>query len=67
MARLVGPIEPDVDLNPVFKALADGTRRTLITELGERDGQTLFNSMCASPHGMERRFLAKVSRSTSSF
>jgi DNA-binding transcriptional ArsR family regulator len=31
-----------VDLDPLFKALADPTRRRLLDELGERDGQTLF-------------------------
>lgn len=30
----------------VFKALADGTRRALLDELVERDGQTLFE-LCA--------------------
>lgn len=31
-----------MDLDPVFKALADPTRRRLLDELDERDGQTLF-------------------------
>lgn len=31
-----------VDFDPLFKALSDPTRRRLIDELGERDGQTLF-------------------------
>ena len=31
-----------MDLDPIFKALADPTRRLLLYELGERDGQTLF-------------------------
>lgn len=31
-----------VDLEPIFKALADPTRRRLLDELDERDGQTLF-------------------------
>jgi DNA-binding transcriptional ArsR family regulator len=31
-----------VDLDPVFKALADPTRRRLLEELDSRDGQTLF-------------------------
>ena len=31
-----------VDLEPLFKALADPTRRHLLDELGERNGQTLF-------------------------
>ena len=30
----------------VFKALADSTRRTILDELAERDGQTLFE-LCA--------------------
>jgi DNA-binding transcriptional ArsR family regulator len=38
----------------VFKALADSTRRTILDELTERDGQTLFE-LCgrlASRHGL---------------
>jgi DNA-binding transcriptional ArsR family regulator len=38
----------------VFKALADPTRRALLDELSERDGQTLFE-LCArltSRHGL---------------
>jgi DNA-binding transcriptional ArsR family regulator len=31
-----------VELDPVFKALADPTRRRLLDELDERGGQTLF-------------------------
>jgi DNA-binding transcriptional ArsR family regulator len=31
-----------VDDNAVFKALGDPTRRTILDELAERDGQTLF-------------------------
>ena len=31
-----------MDLDPLFKALADPTRRRLIEELDDRDGQTLF-------------------------
>jgi DNA-binding transcriptional ArsR family regulator len=31
-----------VDLEPLFRALADPTRRRLLDELAERDGQTLF-------------------------
>jgi DNA-binding transcriptional ArsR family regulator len=31
-----------VDLDSTFKALADPTRRHLVYELAERDGQTLF-------------------------
>jgi DNA-binding transcriptional ArsR family regulator len=33
-------------MGDVFKALADPTRRTLLDELAERDGQTLFE-LCA--------------------
>ena len=29
-------------MGDVFKALADPTRRTILDELAERDGQTLF-------------------------
>ncbi|WP_395312262.1 metalloregulator ArsR/SmtB family transcription factor [Mycobacterium sp. AMU20-3851] len=38
----------------VFKALADATRRTILDELTERDGQTLFE-ICArltTKHGL---------------
>jgi DNA-binding transcriptional ArsR family regulator len=38
----------------VFKALADATRRTILDELTERDGQTLFE-LCArltTRHGL---------------
>lgn len=31
-----------MDLDSIFKALADPTRRHLLEELDERDGQTLF-------------------------
>jgi DNA-binding transcriptional ArsR family regulator len=31
-----------MELDPIFKALADPTRRRLLEELDERDGQTLF-------------------------
>ncbi|ACL62483.1 hypothetical protein Mnod_8346 (plasmid) [Methylobacterium nodulans ORS 2060] len=31
-----------MDLDPLFKALADPTRRRLLDELALRDGQTLF-------------------------
>lgn len=31
-----------MELDPLFKALADPTRRRLLDELAERDGQTLF-------------------------
>ncbi len=38
----------------VFKALADPTRRTILDELSERDGQTLFEicGRLASRHGL---------------
>jgi DNA-binding transcriptional ArsR family regulator len=38
----------------VFKALADPTRRTILDELSERDGQTLFEicSRLAMKHGL---------------
>ena len=38
----------------VFKALADPTRRTILDELTERDGQTLFElcARLATKHGM---------------
>jgi DNA-binding transcriptional ArsR family regulator len=38
----------------VFKALADPTRRAILDELTERDGQTLFElcSRLATKHGM---------------
>jgi DNA-binding transcriptional ArsR family regulator len=38
----------------VFKALADPTRRTILDELAERDGQTLFElcSRLATKHGL---------------
>jgi DNA-binding transcriptional ArsR family regulator len=37
-----------------FKALADPTRRAILDELSERDGQTLFElcSRLATKHGM---------------
>jgi DNA-binding transcriptional ArsR family regulator len=38
----------------VFKALADPTRRTILDELSERDGQTLFElcARLAMKHGL---------------
>jgi DNA-binding transcriptional ArsR family regulator len=38
----------------VFKALADATRRAILDELTERDGQTLFElcARLATKHGM---------------
>jgi DNA-binding transcriptional ArsR family regulator len=33
--------DPDVDDDPVFKALGDSTRRHLLDQLYERDGRTL--------------------------
>ena len=41
-------------MGDVFKALADPTRRTILDELAERDGQTLFE-LCArltARHGL---------------
>ena len=41
-------------MGDVFKALADPTRRTILDELAERDGQTLFE-LCArltTRHGL---------------
>ncbi len=42
------------DVSDVFKALADPTRRTILDELAERDGQTLFElcSRLAMKHGL---------------
>lgn len=31
-----------MEVDPILKALADPTRRRILDELGERDGQTLF-------------------------
>src|SRR4051794_6660532 len=41
-------------LGDLFKALADPTRRTILDELCERDGQTLFEicSRLATRHGL---------------
>ena len=41
-------------MGDVFKALADPTRRVLLDELQERDGQTLFElcSRLTSRHGL---------------
>ena len=41
-------------MGDVFKALADPTRRTILDELAERDGQTLFElcSRLAMRHGL---------------
>jgi DNA-binding transcriptional ArsR family regulator len=41
-------------LGDVFKALADETRRAILDELTERDGQTLFEicSRLAMKHGL---------------
>ncbi|WP_018654408.1 ArsR/SmtB family transcription factor [Actinomadura flavalba] len=41
-------------MGDVFKALADPTRRTILDELVERDGQTLFEicSRLAMKHGL---------------
>lgn len=41
-------------MGDVFKALADPTRRALLDELAERDGQTLFElcARLATRHGL---------------
>ena len=41
-------------MGDVFKALADPTRRTVLDELTDRDGQTLFElcARLATKHGM---------------
>ena len=41
-------------MSDVFKALADPTRRRILDELAERDGQTLFElcSRLAMKHGL---------------
>jgi DNA-binding transcriptional ArsR family regulator len=41
-------------LGDLFKALADATRRTILDELCERDGQTLFEicTRLAMKHGL---------------
>lgn len=41
-------------MGDVFRALADPTRRAILDELTERDGQTLFElcSRLASKHGL---------------
>jgi DNA-binding transcriptional ArsR family regulator len=41
-------------LSDLYKALADPTRRTILDELSERDGQTLFEicSRLATKHGL---------------
>ena len=43
-----------VAVGDVFKALADPTRRTILDELAERDGQTLFELCARLPtrHGL---------------
>lgn len=43
-----------MDDDPLFKALADPTRRTILDELTDRDGQTLFElcSRLAMRHGL---------------
>ena len=52
-----------MDFDPLFKALADPTRRRLLDELDERDGQTLFelHVRLISWHGLSlsRQALAK--------
>jgi DNA-binding transcriptional ArsR family regulator len=46
---------PIIDRLDVFKALADPTRRTILDELTERDGQTLFElcSRLLMKHGID--------------
>ncbi|MEU4232065.1 metalloregulator ArsR/SmtB family transcription factor [Nonomuraea sp. NPDC026600] len=41
-------------MGDVFKALADSTRRTILDELTDRDGQTLFEicARLATKHGL---------------
>jgi DNA-binding transcriptional ArsR family regulator len=41
-------------MNDVYKALADPTRRAILDELSERDGQTLFElcTRLAAKHGL---------------
>jgi DNA-binding transcriptional ArsR family regulator len=41
-------------MNDVYKALVDRTRRAILDELSERDGQTLFElcSRLATKHGL---------------
>ena len=51
------------DVDAVFKAISDPTRRILVEELAERDGQTLFE-LCVrliSRHGLDvsRQAVAK--------
>jgi DNA-binding transcriptional ArsR family regulator len=45
---------PRVDEDLVFKALADPTRRTILDELTDRDGQTLFEicNRLITKHGL---------------
>lgn len=38
----MGGVSEGSDAGEVFKALADATRRVILDELAERDGQTLF-------------------------
>lgn len=46
---------PIIDCLDVFKALADPTRRTILDELADRDGQTLFElcSRLLMRHGID--------------
>ena len=50
-------------MGDVFKALADPTRRTILDELAQRDGQTLFElcSRLATKHelGMSRQAVSQ--------
>jgi DNA-binding transcriptional ArsR family regulator len=44
----------DTEMTDVFRALADPTRRAILDELADRDGQTLFEicSRLATKHGL---------------
>jgi hypothetical protein len=41
----------------VFKDLADPTHRTILDELTDRNGQTLFEICARLTNGMARRFI----------
>jgi DNA-binding transcriptional ArsR family regulator len=48
------PLAYAATVSDVYKALADPTRRAILDELSERDGQTLFEicSRLAAKHGL---------------
>lgn len=52
-----------MSLDPVFRALADPTRRRILDELAERDGQTLFELtarlICWHGASLSRQALSK--------